>query len=161
MSRLVNDYDFDHDPRTEFCGEIIRIFDYKTDSAVFAAHVQGSAKKWALGCVNPASWFPPVAGREFTQPRAHLALWVMAQLCMMFDVIDSAQVVDTGLQPQEEWQPVPNETPVFRNVPVANPADLVALKEERPPLPPINRPVTPPVQIQGGPTEFYIGNQAF
>ena len=71
---------------------------------------------------------------------------------MMFDVIDSAQVVDTGLQPQEEWQPVPNETPVFRNVPVANPADLVALKEERPPLPPIKRPVTPPVQIQGGPT---------
>ena len=78
------------------------------------------------------------------------------------------QVADTGLQ--EDWQPVPTanqhagvaaETPVFRNVPVANPADLVALKEERPPLPPIKRPVTPPLQIQGGPTEFYIGNQAF
>ena len=27
-ARLVNDYDFDHDPRTDCCGEIIRIFDY-------------------------------------------------------------------------------------------------------------------------------------
>ena len=61
------------------------------------------------------------------------------------------------MQQQEDWQPVPKETPVFRNVPVANPADLVALKEERPPLPPIKRPVTPPptMQIQGGPTGFY------
>ena len=26
--RLVNDYDFDNDPRADCCGEIIRIFDY-------------------------------------------------------------------------------------------------------------------------------------
>ena len=73
-------------------------------------------------------------------------------------VHQKSQVADTGLvQQQEDWQPVPKETPVFRNVPVANPADLVALKEERPPLPPIKRPVTPPptMQIQGGPTGFH------
>ena len=35
--RLVNDYDFDHDPRTDCCGEIIRIFDY--NRLRFAAHV--------------------------------------------------------------------------------------------------------------------------
>ena len=72
-------------------------------------------------------------------------------------VHQKSQVADTGLvQQQEDWQPVPKETPVFRNVPVANPADLVALKEERPPLPPIKRPVTPPstMQIQGGPKGF-------
>ena len=34
-------------------------------------HVQGWAKEWALGCVNPAFWLPPAAGGEFTQPRAH------------------------------------------------------------------------------------------
>ena len=33
--------------------------------------LQGWEKKWALGCVNPASWLPPAAGGEFTQPRAH------------------------------------------------------------------------------------------
>ena len=36
-----------------------------------ARNVQGWAKEWALGCVNPASWLPPTAGGEFTQPRAH------------------------------------------------------------------------------------------
>ena len=77
------------------------------------------------------------------------------------------QVADTGLE-QEEWQPVPPnakehamaETPVFRNAPVANEADRVALKEKRPPLPlpPIKRPVTPPAPIQGGgPSGFYTG----
>ena len=35
------------------------------------------AIRWALGCVNPASWLPLAAGREFTQPRDHL----MAHLC--------------------------------------------------------------------------------
>ena len=30
--------------------------------------VQGSAKIWALGCVNPASWLLLAAGDEFTQP---------------------------------------------------------------------------------------------
>ena len=35
-------------------------------------YAQRSAEKWALGCVNPASWFPPAAGGEFTQPRVHL-----------------------------------------------------------------------------------------
>ena len=92
---------------------------------------------WALGCVE--------------------SRLLASSINIMFDVIETAQVVDTGLQPQEEWQPVPKETPVFRNVPVANPADLVALKEERPPLPPIKRPVTPPPgPIQGGPTGFYM-----
>ena len=37
-------------------------------------NVQGWAKEWALGCVNPASWFPLAAGVEFTQPRVHLLL---------------------------------------------------------------------------------------
>ena len=35
-------------------------------------YVQGWAKGWALGCVNPASWLPLAARHEFTQPRAHL-----------------------------------------------------------------------------------------
>ena len=35
-------------------------------------YVQGSAKRWALGCVNPDSWLPLAAGGEFTQPRANL-----------------------------------------------------------------------------------------
>ena len=36
-------------------------------------YLQGSAKRWALGCVNSASWLPLAAGwGEFTQPRAHL-----------------------------------------------------------------------------------------
>ena len=35
-------------------------------------HQQGSAKRWALGCVNPASSLPLSAGGEFTQPRAYL-----------------------------------------------------------------------------------------
>ena len=34
--------------------------------------MQGSAKRWALGRVNPAPWLPLAAGGEFTQPRAHL-----------------------------------------------------------------------------------------
>ena len=34
--------------------------------------VQGSAKRWTLGFVNPCSWLPLTAGRKFTQPRAHL-----------------------------------------------------------------------------------------
>ena len=34
--------------------------------------IQRSAKRWALGCVNPTSWLPLATGREFTQPRAHL-----------------------------------------------------------------------------------------
>ena len=35
-------------------------------------HLQRWAIGWALGCVNPASsWLPLAAGREFTQPRAH------------------------------------------------------------------------------------------
>ena len=57
-------------------------------------------------------------------------------------------MVDTGLPVQQDWQPVPKTeqytTPVFRNAPVANEADRVALKEKRPPLPPIKRPLAPP-----------------
>ena len=34
--------------------------------------VQGSAKRWFLGCVNPAFWLPLAEGGEFMQPRAHL-----------------------------------------------------------------------------------------
>ena len=34
--------------------------------------IQGSAIRWALGCVNPASWFPLAVGGKFTQPRVHL-----------------------------------------------------------------------------------------
>ena len=33
--------------------------------------VQGSAKRWSLGCVNSASWLPLDAGGGFTQPRDH------------------------------------------------------------------------------------------
>ena len=35
-------------------------------------YVQGSAKRWALGCVIPASWLPLAATGEFTHPRTHL-----------------------------------------------------------------------------------------
>ena len=28
-------------------------------------------KEWTLGCVNPSSWLPLAAEREFTQPRVH------------------------------------------------------------------------------------------
>ena len=34
-------------------------------------NIQGWAKEWALGCVNPATWLSLAAGGEFTQPRAH------------------------------------------------------------------------------------------
>ena len=34
--------------------------------------VQGSAKRWTLGCMNPASWLPLAAGGMLMQPRAHL-----------------------------------------------------------------------------------------
>ena len=40
--------------------------------------LQGSAKRWTLGCVNPASWLSLAAGDEFTQPTAHS----FAQPCM-------------------------------------------------------------------------------
>ena len=33
--------------------------------------IQVSAERWALGCVNPASWLPLMIVR-FTQPRVHL-----------------------------------------------------------------------------------------
>ena len=33
--------------------------------------VQGWAKEWSLGCVNPASWLPVAVGHKFTQPRDH------------------------------------------------------------------------------------------
>ena len=33
--------------------------------------VRGWAKEWSLGCVNPASWLPLAAGREFPQPGDH------------------------------------------------------------------------------------------
>ena len=34
--------------------------------------IQGSAKRWSLGCVNPASLLRLAMGSEFMQPRAHL-----------------------------------------------------------------------------------------
>ena len=78
-SRLVNDYDLDHDPRTDCCGEIIRIFDYNRLDCrcCYVAYtevplIQGLAKRWVLGCVITASWLPLAAGGEFTQPRSHL-----------------------------------------------------------------------------------------
>ena len=42
-------------------------------SVVFSmwTHVEGWAKEWTLGCVNPASWLSLAAGGEFTQPRDH------------------------------------------------------------------------------------------
>ena len=40
-------------------------------------NLQGSAKRWAPGCVNPASWLPLATGHEFTQRRAYL----IAQPC--------------------------------------------------------------------------------
>ena len=33
--------------------------------------IQGCAKEWTLGCMNPASWLPLAAGCKFTQPRDH------------------------------------------------------------------------------------------
>ena len=41
-------------------------------TAYYSSDVQGSAIRWALGCVNPASWFPLAVGGKFTQPRVHL-----------------------------------------------------------------------------------------
>ena len=35
-------------------------------------NVQRWAIRWALGCVNPASWVPLATGHGFTQPRVHL-----------------------------------------------------------------------------------------
>ena len=49
-------------------------------------NVQGWEKDRALGCVNLASWLPPAAGGEFTQPRAHS----FAHLCKMFNNYFSA-----------------------------------------------------------------------
>ena len=42
-------------------------------------YLQRWAIRWSLGCVNPASWIPLDAGREFTEPRAHH----IGQLCAM------------------------------------------------------------------------------
>ena len=41
-------------------------------SALVGREVQGWAKEWSKGCVNPASGLPLATGREFTQPRDHL-----------------------------------------------------------------------------------------
>ena len=43
-------------------------------------HVQGWAKEWTLGCVNPASWLSLAAGGEFMQPRDHS----FAQPCSLY-----------------------------------------------------------------------------
>ena len=52
--------------------------------------IQGWAKEWALGCVNPASWLPPAAGGEFTQPRthsfAHLCSWTASVFARVIHV---------------------------------------------------------------------------
>ena len=32
---------------------------------------RGWAEEWSLGCVNPTSWLPLAARREFTQPTDH------------------------------------------------------------------------------------------
>ena len=45
-------------------------------------YVQGSPKRLALGCVNPASRLPLAAGGEFTQPRAHL----LADPCTIYGI---------------------------------------------------------------------------
>ena len=49
----------------------------RSEEVLRVSDVQGSAKRWTLVCVIPASWLPLAVGREFTQPRTHL----MAQLC--------------------------------------------------------------------------------
>ena len=57
----------------------------KCTHSLTLAYIQGCAKEWALGCLNPASWLPPTAGGEFTQPRAHS----FAHLCV-FSYLDFA-----------------------------------------------------------------------
>ena len=54
--------------------EISKLITYSTARY----YIQGSAKRWALGCMNPASWLPMAMGREFTQPRDYLTI---AQPC--------------------------------------------------------------------------------
>ena len=44
----------------------------KTTRTTLPHTVQGSAKRWALGCVNPAFWIPLAAGGVFTEPRVYL-----------------------------------------------------------------------------------------
>ena len=51
--------------------------------------MQGWAKEWSLGCVNPASWLPLAAGGEFTQPRDHS----LAQPCILLTWLNSSSVV--------------------------------------------------------------------
>ena len=43
----------------------------KSHTSVSEICLQGWAKEWTQGCVNPASWLSLPAWREFTQPRAH------------------------------------------------------------------------------------------
>ena len=43
----------------------------KQRDGCFWQTIQGSAKEWSLGCVNPASWPPVGAEAHFTQPRDH------------------------------------------------------------------------------------------
>ena len=45
---------------------------YKFGWIIRSMYVQGSAIRWDLGSVIPASWPPLTAGARFTQPRAHL-----------------------------------------------------------------------------------------
>ena len=55
--------------------------------------LQGWAKEWTLGCVNPASWLPLVAGGEFTQPRDHS----LAQHCTSLSLFHPAAVRKFGV----------------------------------------------------------------
>ena len=60
--------------------------------------LQGWAKEWTLGCVNPTSWLPPTAGGEFTQPRAHSFAHLCTSECKLtlnyqYDILQVSMVI--------------------------------------------------------------------
>ena len=63
------------------CAIILSFF----GQAFSISSIQESAKRRALGCVNPASWLPLATGREFTQPRDH----PLAQPCKSPELLAS------------------------------------------------------------------------
>ena len=57
-------------------------------------HLQGSAVRWSLGCVNPASWPPLAAGSEFIQPRAYLLADSYICIIPLLRCINSIDFID-------------------------------------------------------------------
>ena len=56
------------------CCDILRFRCQAKEVLTAVLNIQGSAKRWALVCVIPASWVPLAAEREFTQPTLGLSV---------------------------------------------------------------------------------------